>query len=146
MLPALDIAPITALPEGFATLRAEAAAEGFNHIETMWSQWQDGSLRFTRPGERLFAATLGGELAGIGGITEDFMDPHWLRMRRFYVRPAYRRSGIAAALATAVLDHARPLGRPICLHTDTPGGTSLWQAMGFVPIDRENTTHALPPG
>jgi hypothetical protein len=40
-----------ALPEQFPILRAEAKAEGFEHIETLWTHWQDGSNRFTRPGQ-----------------------------------------------------------------------------------------------
>lgn len=135
MPPSLDIAPITALPDGFATLRAEAAAERLDNIETLWSQWQDGSNRFRRPGELLLAARVGGDLAGLGGITEDFIDPRGLRMRRFYVRPAYRRSGVGRAIVRHLLAHARPLGRPIWLYTESPAATLFWQAMGFVPVD-----------
>ncbi len=72
-----------ALPEQFPILRAEAKAEGFEHIETLWTQWQDGSNRFTRPGEQLLIAEMDGALAGVGGITADFVYPAGLRMRRF---------------------------------------------------------------
>lgn len=137
------ISRITALPDRFELLRAEAAAEGFNHIETLWTEWQDGTNRFSRPGEMLAAATIDGELAGLGGITEDFVDRAGLRMRRFYVRPGFRRRGVAGALASFVLEQTVPLGRPITLHTETVEGAAFWEAMGFVRIEREKTTHVL---
>jgi len=132
-----------ALPEQFPALRAEAAAEGFEQIETLWTQWQDGSNRFTRPGEQLLIAEMDGALAGVGGITADFVDPAGLRMRRFYVRPAFRRQGVARALATRVIETALPLGRPIVLYTETDAGAAFWETMGFVRIEREYTTHML---
>lgn len=125
-------------------LRAEAAAEGFRNMESLASQWRDGSNRFTGPGELLAAAWVTGDLAGIGGITEDFIDPAALRMRRFYVRQPYRRRGIGRALAGVVLDAARPLGRQIVLYTDTAVAAAFWESLGFVRIGREKTTHALP--
>ena len=139
----MSVSRIFALPDGFDLLRAEAAAEGLRHIETLWREWQDGSNRFTRPGEMLVAAQVDGELAGIGGITEDFIDPAGLRMRRFYVRPAFRRRGVARELAGFVLAEALPLGRPVTLYTETAEGAAFWEAMGFVPVEREKTTHVL---
>jgi GNAT superfamily N-acetyltransferase len=137
------IEPITELPIEFDSLRAEAHAEGFNHIDTLWLQWHEENRRFDRPGEMLVVARFGGDLAGIGGVTEDFVDPSWLRMRRFYVRPQYRRLGTGRAIAEYVLERALPLNRPIVLYTETPEGAAFWQAMGFVPIERAKTTHAL---
>jgi GNAT superfamily N-acetyltransferase len=84
-----------------------------------------------------------GALAGVGGITADFVDPAGLRMRRFYVRPAYRRLGVARALATRVIETALPLGRPIVLYTETDAGAAFWETMGFARIKRENTAHLL---
>lgn len=133
----------SALPDGIDALRAEAAAEGYDHIETLWNEWQDGRNRFTRPGEMLLAARVNGALAGVGGVTADFIDRDALRMRRFYVRPAFRRMGVARALALAVLAEVRPLGRTIYLHTESAEGLAFWEAMGFSPVEREKTTHVL---
>lgn len=143
MVRCMIIEPITELPLEFDRIRAEARAEGFNHIETMWQQWHDGSKRFDRPGEMLVVARSGGSLAGIGGVTEDFVDPQWLRMRRFYVRPQYRRQAAGRAIAEYLLERALPLNRPIVLYTETSEGAAFWQALGFVRIERAKTTHAL---
>ena len=140
----MRIERITALPAQFSDLRADARAEGFNHIEALWQQWHEEDRRFDRPGEMLVAAFAGQDLAGIGGITEDFIDPSWLRMRRFYVRPNFRRQGVGKAIAEYVLGRALPLNRQIVLYTETPAGAAFWSATGFVPIEREKTTHAMP--
>ncbi len=140
---AVDISRITRLPEGFDHLLNEAGSEGFDNMSVLRDEWADGSNRFERPGEMLALATLGGDLAGIGGITQDFVDPGWLRMRRFYVRPAYRRRGIGRQIALYVLAHARPLNRPIALYAGGAEAEAFWPTLGFVPTDREHTTHWL---
>lgn len=140
----MRIEQLTALPSQITDLRAEALAEGFDHIDALYQQWQDRRILFERPGEMLTAAFIENELAGIGGITEDFIDSSFLRMRRFYVRPHFRRHGVGKAIASYVLDRAMKHSRPMVLHTDTDRGVAFWQAMGFVPIQREKTTHILP--
>jgi GNAT superfamily N-acetyltransferase len=140
----MRIERLTELPGQLDRLRAEALAEGFGHIETLFEQWQSQKVRFDRPGEILVGAFAGNELAAVGGITEDFMDPAWLRMRRFYVRLQFRRQGVGNAIAQHLLQLALPLDRRIALYTDTQQGAAFWEAQGFIRVDREKTTHALP--
>ena len=78
---------IVELPSQLDLLSVEAEAEGFEMISVLQDEWRSGANRFERPGEILALATIDGEVAGIGGTTQDFMDSGWLRMRRFYVRP-----------------------------------------------------------
>ena len=139
-----DIRRVTSLPDQIDLLRAEAVAEGFGNMESLFSQWHDGSNRFTRPGELLAVASADGNLAGIGGITEDFIDPTALRMRRFYVRANYRRQGVGRAIANFVLETARPLDRQIVVHAATEEAAAFWEALGFERIMRDKTTHGLP--
>lgn len=137
----LRVERISLLPDRLDRLREEAAEEGSDIIEDLWSEWQDNTNRFTRPGEMLVAATVNSELAGIGGIMQDFVDPASLRMRRFYVRRGYRRRGVGRAIARYVLCHALPLKREIVLHAEGAEAKTFWEELGFVEIDRENTTH-----
>lgn len=134
---------VTSLPDGFALLRSEAAQEGFRNMEALFGQWQDGTQRFDRPGELLVVARLSGELAGIGGITEDFIDPSALRMRRFFVRAPYRRRGVGWSIADFLLTAASPLSRPIFVHAETEEATAFWESLSFERIEREKTTHRL---
>jgi len=137
----IRVKKITELPDQIVVLHDEAIAEGFNIVETLRAQWDDGSMRFERPGEMLAAAFVDEELAGIGGVTEDVLDTAWLRMRRFYVLPRFRRSGVGGAIARFLIDGTP--SSPIALHTDTENGAMFWQALGFVPSQRFKTSYIL---
>ncbi|WP_327211219.1 GNAT family N-acetyltransferase [Rhizobium leguminosarum] len=138
---AVVVRQIVELPDQFDQLLLEAEAEGFEMISVLQDEWRSGANRFERPGEILALATIDGEVAGIGGTTQDFMDSGWLRMRRFYVRPAYRRLGVGRQIALFVLEHAKAFARPIVLYTAGPEAEVFWPTIGFTPIERENTTH-----
>jgi GNAT superfamily N-acetyltransferase len=96
------------LPAGFDALRAEALVEGYRFVERLAADWRSRAIRFDSEGEALLAAHVSGVLAGIGGITIEPVLPGAVRMRRFYVRPAFRRSGVGFQLATALLARMIP--------------------------------------
>ena len=84
----------------------------------------------------------GAALAGFGGLTRDPAWPDALRMRRFYVRPAFRRCGLARMLAAALLAGAG--GRVVTVNAGTPDAPAFWEAVGFVQDERDGHTHRLP--
>jgi GNAT superfamily N-acetyltransferase len=131
-----------ALPPGFARLAVEAAAEGFRHVDRLAEEWRNGSQRFTRAGERLLAVVAEGDLAAIGGLTVDPVLTPALRMRRFYVRPGFRRQEIGRALAQALIAEA-PAAVPITVHAGTAEAPAFWVAMGFAPHAADGHTHIL---
>ena len=68
----MRLAPVIgSLPAGFDNLRAEAGAEGHAMLDTLATDWAAGKTRFDRSNEALFAAYMGEDLAGIGGLTLD---------------------------------------------------------------------------
>src|SRR5690242_20146930 len=102
--PVLQIERIVdGLPAGVDTLRAEARAEGFRQVERLATDWEACTTRFDRTGEALVAARINGVLAGIGGLTIEPVVPNALRMRRFYVRLAFRHNGVGRHLVAALL-------------------------------------------
>lgn len=136
----LEIKRITSLPTGFELFLNDASREGFNNMAPLQREWNHSINIFDRPGEILALATINGELAGIGGITQDFADSTRLRMRRFYVRPAYRRRGVGRAIVHFVLDHALPFNRQISLYTDGREArtfcrrSALWKQFARAPL------------
>ena len=131
---------IEVLPAGFDALRAEARAEGYLFVERLATDWMSGTMRFDREGDALLAALLNGVLAGIGGLTIEPVVPHALRMRRFYIRLAYRRSGIGRMLVTALLERARSTSRLVTVNAG-PGSAAFWESLGFAPDARDGHTH-----
>jgi GNAT superfamily N-acetyltransferase len=131
---------IEELPAGFDALRAEARAEGYRFVDRLATDWMSGTIRFDREGEALLVARTNGVLAGIGGLTIEPVVPDALRMRRFYVRLAYRRSGIGRKLATALLERARSYRRLVTVNA-APASAAFWESLGFVPDSRDGHTH-----
>jgi len=110
-------------------------------VERLAVDWEAGRTRFDRPGEALLAARLNGGLAGIGGLTIEPVVPGALRMRRFYVRPAFRRIGVGRQSVTALLagldgDRTITVNAP-------PASIAFWEALGFNPDPRDEHTHIL---
>jgi GNAT superfamily N-acetyltransferase len=130
------------LPTGFDVLRVEARAEGYRHLDRLAEEWNSGKMRFDRDGEALFAAWIGADLAGIGGLTIDPVLPGALRMRRFYVRKSFRRNGIGRAIAENLLTQAHASDRPVTVNGGA-GSEPFWQSLGFAPDRNDGHTHVL---
>lgn len=122
-------------------LRAEALREGFGFLERLASDWEMGTARFDRPGEALLAASMADVLAGVGGLTLDPAAPGALRMRRFYVHPAFRRHGIGRALAVALLQLSGTAGRSVTVNAGTAEASAFWAALGFAADPCLGHTH-----
>jgi len=134
-------AVIKHLRDGFDGLRAEAQAEGHLFVERLFTDWVSHASRFDREGEALLAARVNGVLAGIGGITIEPVIPGAMRMRRFYIRPVFRRNRVGHQLATALLNRVGA-GWPITVNA-APASFSFWESLGFIPDPRDGHTHIL---
>ncbi|HET7163225.1 MAG TPA: GNAT family N-acetyltransferase [Rhodanobacteraceae bacterium] len=65
-------------------------------------------------------------------------------MKRLYVRPAYRKTGLGKSLVEAMIDAARRVGyRELRLDTlpSMASAQALYRRLGFVEIPPYNTTH-----
>lgn len=131
------------LPDEILVLAAEARSEGYGMVDRLVSEWHDG-FRYTRRDETLILARSGEEPAATGGVTQDPAIPEALRMRRFYVRRAFRRSGLGRRLAELLMERAQQTGRSIYVHAGTAEGSLFWESLGFVREDVAGHTHILP--
>lgn len=94
------------------------------------------------PRGALLIAQAGPDVAGCVALRP--LDAHCGEMKRLYVRPAHRKSGLGKRLVEAVIDAARVAGyRELRLDT-LPGMASaqaLYHRLGFIEIPPYNAKH-----
>lgn len=133
------------LPEGFDALLADAAAEGVRNMALLADDWASGDQRFQGDGEALLGALLAGTLVGVGGLSvePDTIEPA-LRVRRFYVRPDFRRQGVARTLASALIQEGLDQVDLLTVNAAaSPAAAPFWKAQGFSPDAAGPWTHVL---
>jgi len=141
----ITIHPIQLPVPGMEQLRAEALREGALFIERLWEEWQNGMNRFAAPGEKLYGCMDQGVLVAVGGLNQDPFDGRKGigRIRRVYVRPAWRNRGIGEALVHTLVENARTSFTALHLRTDNPTAERLYERIGFSRTLALNATHVL---
>ncbi|ALL13976.1 GNAT family N-acetyltransferase [Caulobacter henricii] len=132
------------LPEDFDALAAEASGEGVRNMARLADGWRDG-IRFQEDGEALLAAFLAGTLAGLGGLSvETGAAEPARRLRRFYVRPNFRRGGVATALASALIQEGLDSVNLLTVNARASQAAGpFWEAQGFMADRSGPWTHIL---
>ena len=130
---------------GLEQLQVEALQEGFLFIERLWKEWENGKNRYTGPGEKLFGCMDQAALVAIGGLNQDPFDGRSGigRIRRVYVRPAWRNKGIGQALVHTLVENARTSFTALHLRTDNPTAGRLYERIGVSHSLALNATHIL---
>jgi N-acetylglutamate synthase-like GNAT family acetyltransferase len=118
-------------------LAVDAVADGHRMVSVLVEQWKDGTNRFERDGERLYAATCDGTVAGVCGLNIDpYIDDASVgRVRRLYVGVAHRRRHIGSALINRVVADAAPTFERLRLRTHNPVASAFYEAHGFGRVD-----------
>lgn len=131
-------------------LASAAAAEDIPVVKNVIANWQDSSQRFDQPGELLLIASADvGENAtstpiGIGGLSQCPHIPGAFRVRRFYIHPAWRRLGVARAIAKRTIDHGSTHADMLtCNARASSAAAPFWESMGFLSSKRPGITHTL---
>jgi GNAT superfamily N-acetyltransferase len=135
-----------ALPvAGIELLHAEAIKEGYAFLETLLSEWESGENRYNRPGETLLGCFEQDELVAVGGLNVDpFLGlPEVGRVRRVYVRAAWRNRGVGRLLVNALVEEARGSFRLVRLRAENADAARLYERLGFEAIQDENATHQM---
>ena len=87
----------------------ESEAEGYRFLSRLVNDYQDGTNRFNKLGEALFAIrNEEGEIVAIGGVNQSpFTDnKQTARLHRFYVLDEARRQGIGSLLLKEIINHS----------------------------------------
>jgi GNAT superfamily N-acetyltransferase len=124
-------------------MQAEARDEGYKFLETLLEEWRSGANRFDAPGEALCGHFDQGILVAVGGLNCDpfLADPTVGRIRRLYVRHAWRNQGIGGALLDKLLAAARLNFRCVRLRAENPAAARLYERKGFLPSPTTGATH-----
>lgn len=115
----MDILRIFELPD-LTNLREESGRDGFNFLERLVNDFKNGSNRFSKPGEALFAAFQSQNCIGIGGVNQGPQRQHrYARVRRVYISHSHRGQGVGRQLMQILEDWSRPHFDYLVLNTDT---------------------------
>ena len=130
---------------GMESLQSEALAEGYGFIQTLVEQWASAENRFDAPGEILCGHLDQGLLVAVGALNIDPFagDNEIARIRKIYVRPAWRNKGVGRALVTTLVEEARKSFRAVRLRADNMNAARLYEKIGFAPIESPDATHML---
>ncbi len=133
------------LPGDFERLRSAATAEGHRHLDRLSQDWNSGAQRFAGDGEALLTAYQESDLVGIGGITREpseTVEPA-LRMRRLFVRPDARRTGVARTIVAALVQEGFDNAALLTVHTGDRTASAFWKAQGFQQVAGHAWSHEL---
>jgi predicted GNAT family acetyltransferase len=140
-----------ALPlDEIESLREEARSEGYNFVETLVEEWASGENRFEKKGEVLMGCfeelpLEQAQLVAVGGVTIDpfLHSPEVGRIRRVYVRAAWRNQGIGALLVKTLIAASAKNFRAVRLRAENGDAARLYERLGFSPIEDKSATHLL---
>lgn len=134
---------IDQLPEGIDELLTRSEEEGYNFIRRLIADFDTGRNCFDQPGEALFAALDGERLVAIGGVNIDpFESVSGIgRVRRVYVLPECRGSGLGRLLMDEIEAHATQYFRLLNLYTDTVDAALFYQRLGYEAVALDEASH-----
>lgn len=138
----VDVSPVDVSPADVGNpevralveaLTAELAGGGYTAQETFGYSAE----QLATGGVHLVGARVGGELAGIGGV--ELQGGGHAELKRFYVRPGHRGSGVADAVMAALVGHAADRGATV-LRLETGdqqvAAMRFYRRHGFVEVPR----------
>ncbi|WP_158584016.1 GNAT family N-acetyltransferase [Salinibius halmophilus] len=115
----------------------------FNFIRRLIVDFDSGNNRFDQQGEALFVVLDGRRLVAIGGVNIDpFESASGVgRVRRVYVLPEYRGSGVGRLLMDAIETHAAQHFSQLNLYTDTVDAALFYQRLGYAAVSLAGVSH-----
>lgn len=144
---AIEVKRISDLKEvDVSKLIQESEKEGYRFVSRLASEYEDGTNRFSEPGEALYGVWNEKELVSIGGLNRNSTsaDDNSARLYRSYTLPDHRRKGIGSELIKAIKGHANGQFSEITTKTESAKADAFYRANGFAFDERSfDTTHVL---
>lgn len=120
-------------------LEGDPSFTEYLQIQNYDEELRNLSHKYGLPDGRLYLAYWDGELAGSIALRK--IDDERCELKRLYIKPAFRRRGIAKALVLRLIDDAREIGYRHMLLDTLPflqTAIGMYQNLGFYEIDRYN--------
>lgn len=120
-------------------LEGDPSFAEYLQIQNYDEELRNLSHKYGLPDGRLYLAYWDGELAGSIALRK--IDDERCELKRLYIKPAFRRRGIAKALVLRLIDDAREIGYLHMLLDTLPflqTAIGMYQNLGFYEIDRYN--------
>ena len=128
-------------------LVGESEAEGYRFLTRLVSDYEDGTNRFSKPGEALFLIRNENEdVVAIGGVNQSPFseDKQTARLKRFYVLEDARRQRIGSLLLKAIIEHSRATFTKVTVRTESSKADIFYRENGFELDDSTSaTTHVM---
>lgn len=122
-------------------LEGDPTFAGYLTIQNYDDELKDLSHKYGLPDGRLYLAYRDGVLAGSIALRK--IDNENCELKRMYIKPAFRRNGIAKALVMRLIDDAREIGYRYMLLDTLPflqTAIRMYQQIGFYEIERYNNS------
>ena len=122
-------------------LEGDPTFAGYLTIQNYDDELKDLSHKYGLPDGRLYLAYSDGVLAGSIALRK--IDDENCELKRMYIKPAFRRNGIAKALVMRLISDAREIGYRHMLLDTLPflqTAIRMYQQIGFYEIERYNNS------
>jgi len=126
------------LPDDIQYIVCESQADGFHFLKRLVDEFNSGINRFDNLGEVLLVVREQGCLIAIGGLN-NYKGVG--RLRRFYVRKEYRRTGLGRMLLEELEQYAIKSFPEIVLFSDTSDANKFYQACGYTSAAESGISH-----
>lgn len=125
----------------------ESEAEGYRFVTRLVTDYEDGTNKFSEPGEALFLIRNDiEEVIAIGGVNLSVFPEDKLvgRLQRFYVLESARRNGVGSKLLQEIIAHARGKFKEMTIRTESSKADAFYRENGFELDDSSSeTTHII---
>ena len=130
-------------------LLEESREQGFEFLDRLVLEYENGTNQFQRAGEALFGIYRDQQLIAIGGLNRDpyLADSDVGRVRHLYVLNAWRNQGIGKRLVETIIEEAKQQFRLLTLRTFSDQASGFYCAIGFQTEPKiNNATHYMVLG
>jgi GNAT superfamily N-acetyltransferase len=130
-------------PYDWTRILQESQCEGYGMVARLLAEYRSGANRFDAPGEALFACLAGDAVVAVGGLSRepDRGLAQAGRVRRLYVRPAFRGQGLGRALVEAIAGLAEQHFDLLTVNVGKLDAHGFYEHVGFARVEHAGITH-----